>query len=170
MTKPITLLTGPAASGKNTIAGLYAARFCERCAVIDVDAVRGMLRKPHLAPWEGDEGLSQHRLGVRHACLLAKSFAAEDCEVVILDVLWADLPGLYRRELGNALRIVRLMPTWDESLRRLHARPPTISDEEARWVYETQVALRDFDHDLDNGALSAEDVAAWLATLRTLRG
>ncbi len=164
--KLMTILTGPAASGKNTIAGIYATQFCERCAVIDVDSVRQMLRQPHLAPWDGDEGLDQHRLGVRHACLLAKSFVAEGCEVVILDVVWADLGQIYRRELeGYDARIVRLMPTWDESLRRLHARPPTISDAEARWVYDTQEALRDYDVTLDNSTLSAEAVAAWLASL-----
>lgn len=162
--KPITILTGPAASGKNTIAGIYAMQFSERCAVIDVDAVRQMLRHPHLAPWDGESGVEQHRLGVRNACLLAKSFVAESVEVVILDVLWADLPQIYRSELdGFDLQIVRLMPAWDESLRRLHGRAASISDSEARWVYDTQDALTDFDASLDNGAMSADEVAAWLA-------
>lgn len=165
--KPITILTGPAAAGKNTIAQIYAARFCERCAVIDVDAVRGMLRQPHLAPWDGADGLNQHRLGVKHACMLANSFVDEDCEVVILDVIWADLGQIYRRELTHQkARIVRLMPTWDESLRRLHERPPTISDAEAQWVYRTQETLTNVDFTLDNTSLSSDDVAAWLASLR----
>jgi chloramphenicol 3-O-phosphotransferase len=162
----ITILTGPAAAGKNTIANLYATRFCERCAVIDVDALRGMLRHPHAAPWEGTEGLAQHRLGVKHACLLAKSFADEGCEVIVLDVVWANLGQRYRQEFNGYLcRIVRLMPTWEESLKRLHERPQTISDEEARWVYDTQTALQDFDFSLDNTYMAAEEVAAWLASL-----
>jgi chloramphenicol 3-O-phosphotransferase len=139
----------------------------ERCAVIDVDAVRQMLRHPHLAPWDGEAGVEQHRLGARNACLLAKSFVGEGVEVVMLDVLWNDLPQIYRRELdGFDVQIVRLMPTFDESLRRLHARPASISDGEARWVYDTQEALTDYDVSLDNGTMTADDVAVWLAKRR----
>lgn len=164
--KPITILTGPAASGKNTIGGAYATQFSERCAVIDVHTLRGMMRKPHLAPWDDAPGLAQHRLGVRHACMLAKSFIAEGYEVVILDVIWADLARTYRAALaGCPLRIIRLLPSWEEALRRLHQRPPTITDAEARWLYDRQVALLEFDYGLDNTHLSAEEVAAWLASL-----
>jgi hypothetical protein len=164
--KPIFILTGPAASGKNTIGHLYATQFCERGAVIDVDTVRWMLRQPHVAPWDEAEGLSQHHLGVRHACMLAKSFVAENVDVIILDVLWADLPQLYRQELAAyPCHIVRLTPSWEESLTRLHARPHTITDEEARWVYDQQAALHDVDNDLDNTNISASEAAAWIASL-----
>src|SRR5712691_7545469 len=130
---PITILTGFAGCGKNSVAQVYATQFCERCAVIDVDLVRGMLRQPHFAPWDGTQGLEQHRLGVKHACLLAKSFVTEGYEVVLLDVIWSDLGQLYQQELaGHDHRIVRLMPTWEESLRRLHDRAPTITDAEAQ--------------------------------------
>jgi hypothetical protein len=163
--KPITLLTGPAASGKNTIGHIYATQFCQRCAVIDGDVVRAMLRQPHAAPWEA-EGLVQHRLGVKHACLLARSFADEGYDVIILDIVWADLAQLYRQFLsGYPLRIIRLMPSWEETLKRLHERPHTITDDEARWVYQQQQSLTDFDHSIDNSLMSAEEVAAWLASL-----
>lgn len=162
----ITLMTGPAASGKNTVAHLYATRFCERSAVIDGDVVRGMLCQPHTAPWDGDEGLRQHQLGARHVALLARSFAEQGCEVMALDVVWADLPQIYRAELaGYSLTIVRLMPRWDVALKRLHERPPSISDDEARWVYETQAALRDFDFSIDNSEQSAEATAAELSAI-----
>jgi dephospho-CoA kinase len=167
-TRRVTLLTGPAASGKNTVANLYATRYCDRCAVIDGDVVRAMLHQPHAAPWEGEEGLRQHRLGVRHVCTLARSFVREGYEVVLLDPIWSDLPQIYRKELegyGYAFKIVRLMPTWEASLQRLHERPPSISDEEARWVYQTQVALQDFDYNIDNSAQSVEETAAALSLL-----
>jgi hypothetical protein len=103
---------------------------------------------------------------VRHACNLAKSFVHEGYEVVILDVVWADLGQLYRQELEDYhLRIVRLMPSWDEAHRRLHQRPHSITDEEAQWVYQQQVLLQDFDYDVDNTNLTAEDTARWLASL-----
>ncbi len=166
ITCPITLLTGPAAAGKNTISHVYATQFCERCAVIDGDLIRGMMRQPHFAPWDGTEGLDQHRLGVKHACMLAKSFVAQGYEVILLDVVWADLGQFYRQELfGHYFRIVRLMPSWEESLQRLHNRPHTITDSEAQWVYTTQQLLQDFDHSLDNTTLSPEAVATWLASL-----
>jgi hypothetical protein len=168
--KPITLLTGPAASGKNTIANRYAAHFSERCAVIDGDVVRQMLRHPHAAPWDEPEGLIQHRLGVHNNCLLAKSFVDQACEVVILDVLWADLAQRYREELsGYPLRIVRLLPSWEASLKRLHERPPSISDSEARWTYDAQLALTNFDATIDNSQLSVEQVAQQLAAYRDER-
>ncbi len=161
--KLITILTGPAASGKNTIAHLYATQFCERCSVIDVDIIRGMLRQPHLAPWNGEEGLRQHRLGVKHACLLARSFVEADYEVLILDVVWADLAQQYHPALADYYpEIVQLMPTWEASLDRIHNRPHTITDAEARWVYDTQLGLRGVDHQIDNSAVAAVDVATWL--------
>lgn len=160
----ITILTGPAAAGKNTIGHHYATHFCEQCAVIDVDIVRWMLRQPHRAPWEGAEGLHQHELGVKHACMLARSFVSNGYEVIILDVVWDHLGQVYRHELaGYDCRIVRLLPTWDETLRRLHGRHASINDAEAKWVYDTQVSLQDFDHSLDNTHLSVEEVAVWLA-------
>ena len=168
--KPITLLTGPAASGKNTIANVYAAHFSERCAVVDGDVVRQMLRQPHVAPWDEPEGLIQHRLGVHHNCLLAKSFVDNDCEVVILDVLWADLAARYRDELSvYALYVVRLLPSWEVSLKRLHGRPPSISDSEARWTYDAQLGLTEFDLSIDNSARTVEHVAQQLAAYRDER-
>jgi hypothetical protein len=163
---PITILTGPAASGKNSIGHEYAIRFCERCSVIDVDVVRGMLRQPHHAPWDGEEGLLQHQLGVKHAAMLAKSFIHEKYEVILLDVVWANLGELYRQALSdNQVRIVRLLPDWNTCLERLHKRAPTITDEEARWVYDTQVLLKDFDTSIDNSAMSPNEVSERLYQL-----
>jgi chloramphenicol 3-O-phosphotransferase len=164
--KPITILSGPAAAGKNTIADIYAAQFSERCAVVDVDMLQRMIQKPRFKPWDDAAGLAQHRLSVRHACMLARSFVAEGYEVLILDALWADLARAYRAALADCpVRVVRLLPSWEESLRRLKARPVHISEAEARWFYDRQVALLEFDYGLDNTHLPPEEVAAWLASL-----
>ncbi len=159
----ITILTGPAAAGKNTIGYLYAQHFCEQCAVIDGDQVRWMYTQPHIAPWDGADGLSQHQIGARHGAMLARSFATLGIEVVVLDVLWADLASIYRAELsGVPLRIVRLLPTLDECLRRHHMRPPSISDQELIWTYDHTAALTDYDSSLDTSTMSPEQVAQWL--------
>ncbi len=159
----ITILTGPSAAGKNTIGYTYAREFPQPCSVIDGDQVRWMYTQPHIAPWHGDDGLRQHQIGVRHNCLLARSFHELGLEVVILDVLWADLAASYRAELaGLPHRIVRLLPTLEECLRRHHQRPPSISDDEVKWTYDHTAALTDYDLSLDTTTLSAEQVAAWL--------
>jgi predicted kinase len=164
----ITLLTGPAASGKNTIAHIYATAFRAQCAVIDNDLVRWMLRNPHLAPWPTDPPDSpsqwQHSLAIEHTCMLARSFAAHGFEVVICDVVGDRLAQLYRDRLADHdFRIVRLLPTWEESLRRHHTREHGITDEEASLVYDHQRQLTNFDATIDNSVLEPEDVAAWLA-------
>lgn len=169
---PITLLTGPAAAGKNAIAHVYATQFRERCAVIDNDLVRWMLRNPHLAPWPtdppGSPAQAQHRLGIRHCCMLAGSFVAEGYEVVIGDVVGDALARYYRDLLAaHDFRIVLLLPTWEEVLRRLRARPPTITEAEAALLYEQQAQLREYDWRLDNSALSVEEAARWLAGQRS---
>lgn len=159
----VTLLTGPSAAGKNTIGYTYARQFCQQCAVIDGDQVRYMYTQPHIAPWHGDEGLRQHRIGAHHGALLARSFSGLGLEVVLLDVLWADLPAIYRAELKNLnLRIVRLLPTLEECLRRHHQRPPSISDQEVTWTYDHTASLTDYDLSLDTTILPADQVARWL--------
>lgn len=141
----------------------YARHFSPHCAVIDGDQVRWMYTQPHVAPWHGDEGLRQHRIGAQHGAMLARSFHMLGLEVILLDVLWADLAQIYRTELNDLpFRIVRLLPTLDECLRRHHQRPPSISDQEVAWTYTQSAALTDFDFTLDTTACSAEQVARWL--------
>lgn len=164
----LTLLTGPAASGKNTIAHLYATEFSSQCAVIDNDLVRWMLRNPHLAPWPTDPPDSpaqyQHRLAIKHTCMLGRSFVAEGFEVVICDVVGDELAQHYRDLLaGCHFRIVLLLPSWDESLRRLKARGHSITEEEAALLYEQQRQITNYDARLDTTRLSPFETAAWLA-------
>jgi len=160
----ITILTGPSAAGKNTIGYTYAREFSQQCAAIDGDQVRWMYTQPHVAPWAGDEGLRQHQIGARHGAMLARSFNKLGVEVILLDVLWADIPSIYRTELsGLSMRIVRLLPTLEEALRRHHQRPPSISDDELKWTYDHTAALTDYDLTLDTTDMPPELVAKWLS-------
>src|SRR5690242_912351 len=107
----ILILTGPPASGKNSVAPLVA-RQRRRCAVIDVDQVRWMLVQPHTAPWDGDEGKHQCRLGAENACLLARQFAADGCDVMLLDFIWDYTLDIYRQRLEPFQpKIIQLMPS-----------------------------------------------------------
>lgn len=156
----ILILTGPAASGKNTVSEILSHKK-ERCAVIDVDVVRCMYRQPHKAPWEGEEGNNQQKLGVKNAILLAKNFAHNGTDVIILDVLTDETAKIYKEELPEA-KIVLLMPTYDEAFKRYKNRPHTIKEGEFRLVYDWQKNLTIYDRIIDNTALSAEETAAKL--------
>lgn len=157
------ILSGPPAAGKNTI-GVMLARQRERCAVIDVDLVRAMIAQPHRAPWQGEEGRRQQRLGVRQTCQLARGFADDGWEVIILDVLSHATLTLYRHDLApRDFRVVQLLPTWEEGQRRFRARGPVLTDDEFAMVYREQEAFAGYDLRIDNTAVSAEAVVAQLA-------
>lgn len=161
----VLILTGPPATGKNTIAAVYARRH-ERCAVIDVDLVRWMVLQPHKAPWEGEEGRKQQHLGVENACLLARNFLTHDFDVVILDVVSDETVRLYRRALPvTPLQVVLLLPSYEEIQRRNEQRPQRLTADEILTLYRGQESLKDYDHRVNNTALSPEQVAEHLAGL-----
>ena len=160
----ILILTGPPAAGKNTVGALIAKRL-QKCVVVDVDLLRAMVVKPHIAPWLGEEGMAQLRLGAKNACCLAQSFAAEGYAVVILDVLTDETAALYRAQLAaHTLQILLLLPTLAESLGRNQQRGQWLTDDEVRLLYGWQMAFRDYDRKIDNSNIAASDLAAELAT------
>jgi predicted kinase len=161
----VLILTGPPATGKNTIAALVAKRL-SRCAVIDVDMVRWMVLQPHKAPWEGEEGKAQQRLGVQNACSLATSFIRAGFDVIILDVLTDETARLYGAKLRRfALTIVLLLPTFDEIRKRNAIRGKRITDEEVEALYNGQKHLSVYDARIDNSDLTAEETASQLLEL-----
>ncbi len=160
----VLLLTGPPGAGKNTVAALLAPRL-HRCAVIDVDLVRWMVLRPHRAPWDGEEGAAQGRLGVRNACLLARSFVGAGFAAVIHDVISDETARLYRAELaGLEPRIVLLLPALEEIRRRNRLRGPRLTDDEIAMLYERQARLTRYDWRIDNTALPPEALAGQLAS------
>lgn len=156
---PVLVLTGPAAVGKNTIAG-NVAESVPKLAIVDVDVVRWMYFKPHFAPWGGHDGLRQQELGVRNACALARNFVEEGVPTLLLDVVTNRTAALYREYLaGLSPIIVLVLPDWSVVEERLLARPHTITFDEAKLVYEWQRDLNDFDYRIDNNDASAAEIA-----------
>jgi len=154
----VVVLTGPAGAGKNTIARSFAQK-SDRCAIIDVDDVRQMLVQPHKAPWEGEEGHRQQLLGARNSIILAKNFAGDDSDVLILDVLSDETATLYKEGLKEFNpRIILLLPTYEEVKKRIGTRPKFLKDEELELVYKSQTELKVFDEKIDNTNLSPEEV------------
>ena len=86
-------------------------------------------------------------------------------------MLWADLAQRYRNELRRLFRCassVCCLRGGQRSSACTSARP-SISDREARWTYDAQLALTDFDLNIDNSDLSPEQAAQQLAAYRDER-
>lgn len=153
----VVILTGPAGAGKTTLIHAVAGRR-PRAAVVDVDDVRWMLVRPHVAPWGGLEGDRQRRLGVRNACCLARNFEADGCDTLVADIVTDATAQIYRTELSPQVPlIIRLKIGFDTARERAALRSYHLSEQELRWVYDEQARFTDADLDLDTGALSVDE-------------
>ncbi len=158
----ILILTGPPAAGKSTIGPLIAQQL-EQCAVLDVDWLRRMVVQPHIAPWRGEAGLAQLRLGAQNACAMARNCAAAGFAVVILDVLTNETAHLYRTALADlGCQLVLLLPSLASALQRNRERGQFLTDAEVELLYGWQTALTDYDQRIDNTALAVESVVQQL--------
>ncbi len=138
------------------------ARQRTRCAIIDVDQVRWMLVQPHVAPWKGEEGIRQCRLGVENACGLATRFAEDGCDVILLDFLWDYTVSIYREHLEQyKLIIVQLMPSLAETLRRNLVRG-WLPAHEVEMLYANMEAFAEYDKRVDNTQMPVEKLAQLL--------
>ena len=155
----VLILNGPTGTGKNTIAEILSKKI-NRSVVIDVDSLRLMVKNPHKASWQSEEGKHQQLLGVSNACLLTKEFIKNDFSVIILDVLSYETAKFYKDNLNEfEPKLVLLLPTWEEIVRRNKTRERRLTDEELEMVYKQQVDLKIFDEKIDNTNLSPEEVA-----------
>lgn len=125
---PVLVLTGGPAVGKSATAAELAATQ-PRCAVVEVDDVRQLVRHGAAAPWEGEEGRRQQALGVRNACALARELTDAGIGVVVADVLTPDTAALYRRLLPR-LVVVHLVARPEEVRRRAATRPVYLTEAE----------------------------------------
>lgn len=119
-----------------------------------------MVLQPHKALWDGDEGRAQQRLGIQNACPLARNFAGAGFPIVIHDVLSDETARLYETALaGLAPRIVLLLPTFEEIVRRNLPQGARLTDDALAMLYEQQRRLTRYDEKIDNTDRSAEAVA-----------
>lgn len=119
-----------------------------------------MVLQPHKALWDGDEGRAQQRLGIQNACPLARNFAGAGFPIVIHDVLSDETARLYETALAEpAPRIVLLLPTFEEIVRRNLPRGARLTDDALAMLYEQQRRLTRYAEKVDNTDRSAEAVA-----------
>jgi guanylate kinase len=159
------ILSGPTASGKNTVGNLLAQQR-ERCAVVDFDLVRAMFVQPHAPPWLGEEGKVQQLLGVKQVCGLAEGFAENGWEVVILDVLSEETARIYRQFLSQYNpKIIQLLPAFTELTRRFCERGACLTEKEFAMVYKEQNRFTNYDFRIDNTDTVPEKVVETLKIL-----
>lgn len=158
----ILLLTGPPASGKNTIAELVAKRL-DRCAAIDVDQLRDMIVQPNNSTWESREQALQEQLAVANACCITRNFIEEGFDVVISDLVTEYSLQTYRTSLSQtSIKTIVLLPTEDEIMGRLLSRPDYLSRGEVISQYDQQSRFADYDDKLDNTKMQPDEVVDWL--------
>ena len=134
------LLTGPPAAGKSTTARVLVDSR-SLAAMIDVDYIRQLVVAGHAAPWDGEAGLLQQRLGVENTCDLARRFASSGIDVVIADVLTPQTAVLYRARLPSVL-IVQLRISVGEARRRAARRAVYLTDDEFELLHRQQPSDR----------------------------
>lgn len=155
----VLVLTGPPAVGKSTTAHALA-RERDRCAVIDVDDVRQLVVSGGAAPWDGEEGQRQQRLGVQNACALARNVIDAGIDVVVADVLTPGTSALYRELLPGCL-VVHLTVPLEEARRRAATRTVWLTDEEFVGLHEADAAADlAADHVIDVRGLDPDEQAA----------
>ncbi|HET6758370.1 MAG TPA: hypothetical protein VFH20_03745 [Propionibacteriaceae bacterium] len=162
--RPPLVLTGGPAVGKSSTARLLA-QSRPRAAVIDVDDVRHLVVSGHAAPWEGEDGRRQQRLGVENACSLARNFVAQDIETVMSDVITPDTMPLYRKWLPNVV-VIRLHVTMDEARRRAMSRTQYLTGEEFETLHREDARHPPpADHHVDVSDHDINDQVAAIAAL-----
>jgi predicted kinase len=156
--RPPLLLTGGPAAGKTTTARAVVTSL-SRAAVVDVDDIRQLVVAGHAAPWQGDEGLRQQRLGVENACGLALRFLGAGIEVILCDVLSTDTAVRYRRLLRD-LVVVRFEISLDEARRRAARRPVHLTADEFEDLHALESTNRlPVDHTIAVGQLTEQEQA-----------
>jgi uncharacterized metal-binding protein YceD (DUF177 family) len=104
---------------------------------VDVDDVRHLVVAGHAAPWEGDEGIGQQRLGVLNACDLVRSFMDSAIEVVVADVLTPATLALYRERLPRCL-VLRLTASLPVVLQRAATRTVGLTQAQVRARHQAE--------------------------------
>jgi len=123
-----------------------------------------MVVQPHVAAWKGKEGRFQLHLGAKNGCILARNCVAAGFDVVVLDVLTNETAHIYRAHLMELEhKIVLLLPSLAESLRRNRERGQYLTDEEVELLYAWESQLSEFDHKIDNTHLAGEELAQELS-------
>ncbi len=168
MSGRVLLLGGPAGAGKTTVAEMWCTTRAG-AAHIQLDEVRALIRSGLADPQEEDDlQARQYELAVRASIALARVFAHSGYDVVIDDALEpGPFEDLWRVELaGLDYRVVILLPSLDETLRRSAARDKRVQERHTRGQH---AALQAWDSGVrvdSTGLTPAQTLDAIIATAK----
>jgi ADP-ribose pyrophosphatase YjhB (NUDIX family)/predicted kinase len=171
----VTIVTGPAASGKTTVASRLCRRL-ERAAHIEVDLLRDMVIAGYASPIPADAGdpvaaAEQTRLAADNAVALARNFSLAGYEVAIDAVL--ETPAAVNEILDGlkgiaSVSLITLMPDEVTLQSRDAIRDPDLRQGERclelRTIYETNGEQRGLR--LDSSHMSVSDTVSWILANR----
>jgi len=116
----VLLISGPAGAGKSSVGKAWAASRKNRCAHLQLDDFRRLLKSGYIDPRDGwnDEAQSQLDLARLNVASVTKNYFESGIEVVIDDVVFPNWEpsGLERwRAALSPIEIdfVMLFPTWE---------------------------------------------------------
>jgi hypothetical protein len=164
MLRPL-LITGPPAVGKSSLA-LLLAESVPRCAVIDVDDLRELVKSGAAAPWRPGEGSRQTELASHNGALLMTSFHARGFNVIATDVLLGDAFSAYAGSPEPPL-VVHLRVSVDEALRLAGMRCGSFSPDEFRLVHELEKGAGVADESIETADRSLQECADHILRLWT---
>ncbi len=119
----VYLITGPAGSGKSSVANALAKKL-ERSAVIEVDTLREMVKGGYVRPWPHNEEVDlQLSLSAKNACDMATNFMEKGFNVFVDDVVGRKLLEQYSNFFkGKNFQTFLLMPSLESLLNRFDDR------------------------------------------------
>jgi hypothetical protein len=95
----VLLMSGPAASGKTTVARLVASRF-ERSVHVEADRFFSFVVGGYVDPWDADSH-EQNRVVMEVACEAARGYAAAGYATILEGML---IPGWFYEPVRDRLR------------------------------------------------------------------
>ena len=164
----LILFGGPAGAGKSTLARAWCATR-QRAAHIELDEVRGLIVAGRADPQQpGSLQGEQYALSVRACCALARVFLDDGYDVAVDDVLEPAAFERYWRSLLDRLewRLVVVLPTLEEVLRRSRGRAKRVLEEHSR-AQHAACAAWPLEYRVDTTGLT---VAEGLALVRAATG
>jgi predicted kinase len=130
----LALFGGPAGAGKSTLARVWCGTRA-RAVHIELDGVRALIVAGRADPQQpGELQSQQYTLSVAASTNLARTFLEAGYDVVIDDVLAPDAFERDWRPLLDGLdwRVVIVLPTLDETMRRSRSRAKRVFEHHTR--------------------------------------
>ena len=144
------------------------AEVTPRCAYIDVDDLRQLIKNGGAPPWAGEQGRAQHLLAVRNAAVLVANFTRDGFTVTMSDVIDAELLATYRRSVPGVV-VIRLLIDLPTARVRARTRPVYLTEDEFETLHSQQRKPLEVDHEMVVSSMTPEEQVAAVQAAWKLR-